>query len=213
MGIKLYSPHLPFGHSSENKPKYSFTSTAIAKDFTFKEVQDWAVAPSSSTNPPQIMGELKERVRYMMNGRKPEAIFIRHTETSKSRFDNRDERQRDDYCQKHFRSIRVNDAYRGKLKDRVVCVFDDYLTYGNTFEALRNLLVECKVKKIIFVSIGKFVYWNESEYIQKYFSIRGNVHTSNYTAEFNTAVPHKVKFDDGAQRSLIHLQELAKHLQ
>lgn len=106
-----------------------YLMAAIAHDEDFKEVQDWAVAPSSSTNPPQIMEDLKEHVRYMMNGRKPDPIFIRHTATRKSRFDNRDVRQRSDYCQKHFRSIRVNDKYKGKLKGRVVCVFDDYLTH------------------------------------------------------------------------------------
>lgn len=99
------------------------------------------------------MEDLKEHVRYMMNGRKPDPIFIRHTATSKSSREKGD-RQRNDYCQKHFQSILVNDKYKRKLKGRVVCVFDDYLTYGNTFEALRNLLVKCEVKKIIFVSIG-----------------------------------------------------------
>lgn len=186
--------------------------TAIAHDKDFKEVQDWAVAPSSSTNPPQIMEDLKEHVRYMMNGQKPEPIFIRHTGTSKSRFDNRDVRQRSDYCQKHFRSIRVHDKYKGKLKDRVVCVFDDYLTQGNTFEALRNLLIKCEVKKIIFVSIGKFKRTGESQYVQKSFSIEGDVYSGDYTAEFNTDAKHDVKFDDDAQRSLKNLNQLAKYL-
>lgn len=47
---------------------FSLTLTAIAHDPEFKDVQDWAVAPSSSTNPPQIMEELKEHVRCMMYG-------------------------------------------------------------------------------------------------------------------------------------------------
>lgn len=188
-------------------------STAIAHDEDFKEVQDWAVAPSSSTNPPQIMENLKEHVRYMMNGRKPEPIFIRHTTTSKSRFDNRDVRQRNDYCQKHFRSIRLNDKYKGKLKGRVVCVFDDYLTQGNTFEALRNLLIKCEVKKIIFVSIGKFKHTRESQYVQKSVSIEGDVYSGNYTAKFNTDAKHDVEFDDAARRSLENLNQLAEHLQ
>ena len=159
------------------------------------------------------MEDLKEHVRYVMYGRKPEPIFIRHTATSRSRFDNRDHRQRNDYCQKHFQSIRVNDKYKGKLKGRVVCVFDDYFTHGNTFEALRNLLIKCEVKKIIFVSIGKFERRNESEYVQKSFSIEGDVYSGNNTANFNTYAEHDVKFDFAARRSLVNLNQLAKHLQ
>lgn len=149
----------------------------------------------------------------MMNGRKPEPIFVRHTPTSKSRHDTQLVRQDINYCLKHFQSIRVNDKYKGKLKGRVVCVFDDYLTQGNTFETLRNLLVECKVKKIIFVSIGKFKRTYEDKYIQKSFLIEGDVHTAEYKAKFSTAVQHNVKFDSGAQRSLSNLNNLAKYLQ
>lgn len=185
---------------------------AIAHDHDFRDVQNWAVAPSSSTNPPQSMEELKEHVRYMMNGRKPDAIFSRYKATSKSRFDGRDRRQSNDYCQKHFKSIHVSDKYRKKLKDRVVCVFDDYLTQGNTFEALRNLLVECQVKQIIFVSIGKFKTRYETKYKQRSFSINGDVYTEDYTAEFKSSAQHNVQFNADAQRSLQHLKELANYL-
>ena len=147
-----------------------------------------------------------------MNGRKPEPLFIRHTATKKSRHDSREFRQTNEYCLKHFRSIRVNDKYKGKLKGRVVCVFDDYLTHGNTFEAIRNLLIKCGVKKIIFVSIGKFKRYGESQYIQKSFSIEGDVYSGNYTVEFNNAACHEVEFDHAARRSLENLGELAIHL-
>lgn len=190
-----------------------FTSIAIAHDTDFREVQDWAVAPSSSRLPNQIMEELKEHVRWMMNGRKPAPIFIRHTGTSKSRFDGPQRQMDMNYCQKHFRSIRVNEAYRGKLRGRVVCVFDDYLTHGNTFEALRNLLVACGVKKIIFVSIGKFMRSNENAYAQKLFSIDGDVHRVNYNATFNGVVHHFVSIDIAAKRSLGDLRLLASYLQ
>ena len=174
---------------------FSLTLTAIAHDPEFKDVQDWAVAPSSSTNPPQIMEELKEHVRCMMYGRKPEAIFLRHKATKKSRFESKDLRQSKDYCQKHFKSILISRKYNKKLKNRVICVFDDYLTQGNTFETLRNLLVKCKVKKIIFVSIGKFMRNNENKYRQQSFSIGGDVSTEHYTAEFESVAQHNFSTD------------------
>ena len=172
------------------------------------------MTPSSSVGPNETMEELKERVRYMMNGRNLEPIFIRHKVTDKSRFDSREVRQQNEYGQKHFESIYVNDKYKGKLRGRVVCVFDDYLTYGNTFETLRNLLVSCKVEKIIFVAVGKFKQNVETLYVQKSFSIKGDVHKENgYTATFENVAPHAVKFDHGAKRSLGDLRHLVGHLQ
>ena len=191
---------------------FSLTLTAIAHDPEFKDVQDWAVAPSSSTDPPKIMEELKEHVRCMMNGRKPEAIFLRHKATNKSRFESKDVRQSDGYCQKHFKSIRVSENCIQKLEGRVVCVFDDYLTHGNTFETLRNLLFKCNVRKIILVSIGKFMCNNENMYRQKSFSISGDVSTKHYTAILESTTQHNFCIDDNAQRSLQHLRELANYL-
>ena len=106
----------------------------------------------------------------------------------------------------------MNEHYKGKLKGRVVCVFDDYLTNGNTFESLRNLLVACQVRKIIFVSIGKFRSSDENCYVQKSFTISGDVYTGCYDATFNGSVPHVASFNDAARQSLENLEGLAKHL-
>lgn len=175
-------------------------------------MQDWAVAPSSSLEPSAVLENLKEHVRYMMYGRKPGAIFKRHKQTLKSRDDNRAERLRDDYIQKHFRSIRVSEAYKDKLKGRVVCVFDDYLTNGQTFEALRNLLVSCEVKKIILVSIGKFKKGSELSYTQRHHSIKGDLYSGDYEATFLKCEERRFKINDAARRSLADLKELASHL-
>ncbi|XP_068734039.1 uncharacterized protein [Montipora capricornis] len=185
---------------------------AIAHDRDFREVQDWAVAPPSSPKPNEILTELKDLVRYMMNGKKSDAVFKRHTQTQKSRCEKASKRQDDDYIQKHFRSICVSDAYKDKLKGRVVCVFDDYLTNGQTFEALRNLLVSCKVKKIIFVSIGKFKRGSEFRYTQRHHSIEGNLYSADYKATFVKREGRPFEINDAARRSLADLRELACHL-
>ena len=192
---------------------FSLTLIAIAHDPEFKDVQDWAVAPSSSTNLPQFMEELKEHVRYMMCGRSGEAIFLRHEATKKSRFDDRNYRESDEYCLKHFQSIRISENYNKKLEKRVVCVFDDYLTHGNTFETLRNLLVKCQVSKIILVSIGKFKRNDEEVYKQKSFSISGDVSKKDYKVELRSVAQHNFNIDVNAQRSLQCLKVLAKHLE
>ncbi|XP_015764906.1 PREDICTED: uncharacterized protein LOC107343829 [Acropora digitifera] len=185
---------------------------AIAHDNDFREVQDWAVAPSSSPKPNEVLEGLKEHVRWLMNGRKPAAIFKRYRETTKSRSDKRVERQRDDCIQKHFRSICLSEEYKDKLKGRVVCIFDDYLTNGHTFEALRNLLVSCKVKKIILVSIGKFERGNEFSYIQRHHSIKGDLYSGAYEATFLKCEERPFETNDAARRSMADLKELASHL-
>ena len=175
-------------------------------------MQDWAVAPSSSPKPNEVLEDFKEHVRYMMNGRKPDAIFMRHTPTTKSRYESKAERQKNDYIQKHFRSICVSEVYKDKLKGRVVCVFDDYLTNGQTFEALRNLLVSCKVKKIILVSIGKFMIRGEVGYSQRCHSIEGNLYSADYNATLVKCEGRHFDKNDAARRSLADLRELACHL-
>lgn len=69
------------------------------------------------------------------------------------------------------------------------------------------------MKRIIFVSIGKFKSSYESQYVQKIFSIDGDVYSGQYTAKFNTDAEHDVEFDDAARRSLENLNQLAKYLQ
>ncbi|XP_028390771.1 uncharacterized protein LOC114515663 isoform X2 [Dendronephthya gigantea] len=199
-------------NAATKKALLCYLMAAIAHDNDFREVQDWAIAPSSSTDVNETMVELKEHLRYMMYGRKKDPIFVRHEETTKSRYDKYGERVRDDYCQKHFRSIKVHQSYKTKLKGRVVCVIDDYLTHGNTFEALRNLLIKCEVKKIIFVAIGKFLRSDEGNYITKSFSIEGDVFTSDYQATFQEKKSHQRWINLSAKRSQQELNKLANSL-
>ena len=179
----------------------------------FRDVQDWAIAPSSSTELNQVMWDIKERVREMMYGRKHKAIFLRHTAAGKSRYDNQNARRYDNnYCQKHFRTIIINPFYKKKLKDRVVCVMDDYLTNGNTFETLRNLLVACNVKKIIFVAIGKFIRSDENCYSKKIFHIEGDVYQPGYTATYQSEERLSFDVNNEVRRDVAQLTTLASKL-
>ena len=74
----------------------------------------------------------------------------------------------------------LNDAYHGGLEGKVICVFDDYLTHGNSFETARNLLRSQHVERIIFVSIGRF----DNPYMYQRYAIGGNVFAPNFKYEF-----------------------------
>ncbi|HFE9685159.1 TPA: hypothetical protein ACGA33_000885 [Clostridium perfringens] len=140
----------------------------------FREIQDWSIIPSSGVELNREMLLFKEKARYLMNGRKEENIFIRHTKTLKSHENYKYGFDRVP-CDRHFDTIMLNPIYKGKLRGRVVCVFDDYSTNGTSFEVARNLLLKEKVKKIYFVSLGKFGF--RLPYIKQTYTIEGDLYT------------------------------------
>lgn len=57
-----------------------------------------------------------------------------------------------------------------------VLIFDDYMTHGNTFNAVRVLLETLGVNKIIFVSLGSF----NKPFQKKDYIITGSVYKQGY---------------------------------
>ena len=151
----------------------------IANNEEFKEIQDWAIIPSSGTKLNEEMLSFKEQARYLKNGRRGQDMFIRHTETFKSRGSDDEIRLP---CDRHFDTISLDPYYKGKLRDRTVCVLDDYSTNGTMFETIRNILIKENVKKIILVSLGKFYRTYKSyDYVKQNYSITGDVYKAGYS--------------------------------
>ncbi|MBE6075965.1 MAG: phosphoribosyltransferase [Clostridium lundense] len=187
---------------------------AIANNPEFREVTTWAIMPSSGTDLNENMMNFKEKARYCMKGMVPRNIsqglktnnlFLRHTRVVKSHMMSYDERISKG-ASRHLESIIINDAYLGgKLKGKTVCVFDDYLTNGNSFEAIRNLLKTQKVKKIIFVSLGRFM---RPYYYQNY-SISGDVFSKGYSFKLkNGRMIDYGEYDDNARREVENLHDI-----
>lgn len=42
------------------------------------------------------------------------------------------------------------------MKGKIVCILDDFTTYGTSCETARHLLESAGVEKIIFITLGKF---------------------------------------------------------
>jgi hypothetical protein len=180
---------------------YHFLS-AIANNEEFREVQDWAVFPSSGIDLNQDMVEFKERARYLMRGRRTDPLFIRHTATTKSHTMSKSIRLS---CNRHFDTIKLNDVYKGKLRGRTICVLDDYLTHGTSFETARNLLLSQGVKKMIFVSLGRF----GKEYNIQNYKIGGDVCNPGYKyqlVDYGTATGNTEK------NAIIEIEALHKIL-
>lgn len=111
------------------------------------EVQDWGVFPSSSASTPsEPLEQILDALRFASNNSHTRGgpLLVRHTDVSKSRKGSRDER----IPAKHLESVKVSDAYDGKLGGRTVAILDDYWTSGASFEAARVLLTAQGVKKV-----------------------------------------------------------------
>lgn len=149
---------------------YHFIS-GISNNNGFRDIQNWGIYPSSSTNLNIELNDFKERSRTLMFSRGTEPILLRHRAAARSHsIMNRDIRIP---CDRHFDTIHINPHYRGKLRGRNICIFDDYLTNGTSFETARNLLRTQNVNKMLFVSLGKF----RNGYVKQNYRLEGDVFT------------------------------------
>ncbi|WP_055068968.1 phosphoribosyltransferase [Clostridium massiliamazoniense] len=178
---------------------------AISSNNEFREIKDWGIMPSSGTELNKDMLDFKEKARILMYGKKEAPIFLRHTKTFKSHDPQNKDKDRIP-CDRHFETIQINPAYKGKLKNRVVCIFDDYTTNGTTFETARNLLLKENVKKVFFVSLGKF----GNGYYQQDYKITGNTTEKNgYKYELlNRKKRHDFFIEKKAIREIESLHDL-----
>lgn len=187
----------------------------IANNPVFKEVDLWGIFPSSGLELNKEMMKFKERARWCMNGRNPVVIvkglkenniFLRKKKIEKSHEKSHSTRISDG-CSVHFDSIVVNDAYTKEYlrNKKVACIFDDYLTNGNSFETARNILKALGFKKIILVSLGRF---NRPYYKQDY-EIFGNMYTGDYTYELkHKEFLNRYEIREDARKEVENLHEI-----
>ena len=89
-------------------------------------------------------------------------------------------------CKDEFDTLMINPEFKSKITSLKkagkfnVCIFDDYVTHGNSFNAVRNLLMSLGANRIIFVSLGSFAQaFQKNDY-----QITGDVFSPNYTGTF-----------------------------
>lgn len=155
--------------------------SSVLNNQEFIKINIWTIMPSSGVENNQQMWRFKERVRIILGKRQKEPLFIRHTEAPKSR--NIKDLDKRLPCDRHFDTIHINPVYRGKLKGKNICVIDDYLTNGTSFETLRNLLLKEGVSKIVFVSLGRYRRTRGIQYLKQDFRLSGDTFSPNYEYE------------------------------
>ena len=109
-----------------------------------------------------------------------------------------------------FDTLRINPEFKQKIERLKkegrfkVCIFDDYMTHGNTFNAVRNLLKYLGADKIIFVSLGNF----SRPFKKKDYKITGNVFDSGYNYELLQSTQQYLTYDEDAKDEIDELYNI-----
>ncbi|NMM70148.1 phosphoribosyltransferase, partial [Bacillus clausii] len=172
----------------------------------FKEVDIWTVMPSSNKDYNDDIWTLKERARFLMGKQKKDIMFIRNKPIEKSHHINELEKRL--YCTRHFESINLSKEYKAKIKGKTICVIDDYLNNGTSFESLRNLLLKAGVKSIIFVSLGKFKRSSGIGYFQQDYKLDGDIFSANYSYQLVNKQNLQGVYNDEARKEIEQLYEI-----
>lgn len=179
---------------------------AISNLDKFKSIDMWAIAPSSGLNLNKNMLNFKDKARCMMKKKqtkKDDNLFLRHNSIEKSHYLSESERKRLG-ATRHFDSIYLNPDY--KVKGKNICIFDDYLTHGNTFEAMRNILRAAGAKNIIFVSLGRF----RKPYIYQEYTMKGDFTKPNGFTYKKKSSDYYIPYtsNEKARNEIVNLHEI-----
>lgn len=89
----------------------------------------------------------------------------------------------------------------GKLN---VCIFDDYLTHGNSFNAVRLLLKHLGANKVVFVSLGNF----GQPFQKQEYSIEGDVYDIGYKYKYVESSIISFHYNDKAKDEIDKLYKI-----
>lgn len=201
--IAKYKSTLKFGNRKYKYAVYFHYLTMVLGMEEFRDIDLWMAVPSSSGSNDNDIYDIVKRTRYLLNNRSSKELFIRHTPAEKSTFMNSTERIRLG-ATRHLDTIHINPYYKGKLKGKKICILDDYVTYGPSFESIRNLLIREGVSEILLVAIGTF----QKEYYKEDYQILGDVYQQGYTyklIEKNRIIGHP---NDNANQMINKIYEI-----
>lgn len=155
----------------------------VVSDKMFASVNYWGTFPSSTFGKVDTSASfLKEAVRKIVGGLpqakrgtgEPVEIFIRHNDMQSKhssgaiRLINK--------CSKDFETLILNPSLKGKIRGKVVCIIDDYITNGYSAEAAKHILLEAGASRVIFLSMGKF----GMKYFKTIYQINGDITQPGY---------------------------------
>lgn len=160
----------------------------VVSDEIFDSVEFWGTFPSSTSGKVDTSASfLKESVRVIVGGKPnrskgvPTEIFIRNSTMSKKHYS---QTRLDDKSSKDFDTLILNPSLKGKIRGKVVCIIDDYITNGYSAEAAKHILFKAGASRVIFLSMGKF----GTKYFKTDYQINGDItqpeYSYNYLGEY-----------------------------
>ncbi|MCI9127860.1 MAG: hypothetical protein HFG28_11885 [Eubacterium sp.] len=202
---------------------YHFLAGMINTDF-FDDIELYGMVPSSDYTLNLDIFEFMTQVRLLKKKRlpknymyasdcKPEKtnLLIWHTQKKKAHINRSVEDRVSLGAEDEFSTIHIHPDYRERI-DLLksggrfnVCIFDDYMTYGNTFNAVRNLLEALGANKIVFVSMGLFRH----PFQKKDYTIIGSVYDKDYAYILETStILDNFKIDNDAKQEVSDLYDI-----
>ena len=172
----------------------------MTSNMDFDDIELFGMLPSSNCDVNEYVFDFMTQVRLLKGKQLPKRyksdvpaaatnLLIRHTPKNQNHNGGRERQARINLGAKdEFRTLIINPDYKKRIdtlrsEGRFnVCIFDDYMTHGNSFNAVRNLLEKLGANKIIFVSIGIF----RSEFQRRDYTITGDVFSPGYTYQLET---------------------------
>lgn len=172
----------------------------MTSNMDFDDIELFGMLPSSNCDVNEYVFDFMTQVRLLKGKQLPKRyksdvpaaetnLLIRHTPKNQNHNGGRGRQARINLGAKdEFRTLIINPDYKKRIETLRsegrfnVCIFDDYMTHGNSFNAVRNLLEKLGANKIIFVSIGIF----RSEFQRRDYTITGDVFSPGYTYQLET---------------------------
>ena len=187
----------------------------------FDDIELFGVMPSSNCSVNPDLFSFMEQVRFIKNKRIPNRLLHgpRELQNILVRYKNKptmhtgSQTGRVDLGGKNeFDTLIINPEFKEKInklrsENRFnVLIFDDYMNFGNGFNAVRCLLKYLGANKIIFVSMGMF----RSEFHYKDYRINGDVYSpGGYTAELlDQKVIYNFDINDTAKNEIDNLYRI-----
>lgn len=166
----------------------------MTNSMNFDDIELFGMIPSSDCSVNRDLFSFMTQVRQlkgkqlpkrdMVNGEPEYAnLLIRHTKKQKAHIGRNSQERMNLGGKDEFATLYINPYYKNrieKLREKGkfnVCIFDDYMTHGNSFNSVRNLLENLGANKIVFVSLGLF----RNPFQKRDYTIRGSVYGKDYS--------------------------------
>ena len=193
---------------------YHFLAGMTGTDF-FDDIELFGMMPSSDCSLNQEVFAFMQQIRYIQGKQLPHRTMKCENLLLRLSPKNQAHNMSGIYRMQlgptsEFSTLCVNPEFKDKIEKlkRVkkfnVCIFDDYVTYGNSFNAVRNIFNHLGVDKLVFISLGNFKrnieLWD--------YKIQGNVFRSGYKYELVSKINKPQEYDEKAKQEVAHLYEI-----